>query len=78
MFMQQDWLMRQIELVTMVLAKLLFGKSGETFGWEYAIEDQQTQTLMDELTGLLRQGQLGAAEDLLFAQFLPGSKKNSI
>ncbi len=30
MFMQQDWLMRQIELVTMVLAKLLFGKSGET------------------------------------------------
>ena len=44
MFMQQDWLMRQIEMMTMAIAKLLFGKDGP----EYDLKDELGQERSSE------------------------------
>lgn len=78
MFIHQDWLMRQIEMVTMVLARLLFGKTGQKAGWEQALEDQQTRELTDDITGLLRQEKLGEAENLLFARLEGGFPEQAV
>jgi len=59
-FMQQDWLMRQIEMMTMAIAKLLFGKDGEA----YDLKEVSNQ-----------EGQLGEAENLLFFELDKGDER---
>ena len=63
MLMQQDWLMRQIELVISAVLQLL---SGEKRGSADGAGQEESAGLSQELTGLLREGKLGKAEDLLF------------
>lgn len=68
MFMHQDWLMRQIEMMTAAIAKLLFGTDGRESDLTQALEQGQPEKLRQRLTAMLHEGQLGKAEDLLFLQ----------
>ena len=67
MFMKQDWLMRQIEVLAVAVAQLVFGKGGV----EYDLKEEDGQTRSDgverALAELIEQDRLGEAEDLLFA-----------
>ena len=62
----EDYLMRQIEIIGRTLAKLIFNKESP----EYIILDYQllTQTDMiyNELLGLIDEGKINEAENLLF------------
>lgn len=67
MFMKQDWLMRQIEVLAVAVAQLVFGKGGV----EYDLKEEDGQARSDgverALAELIEQDRLGEAEDLLFA-----------
>ena len=66
MFMQQDWLMRQIEMMTAAIAQLLFGKDGKGREQSEVLEQEQSALLSQKLTDLIHEGRLGKAEDLVF------------
>lgn len=68
MFMQQDWLMRQIEMMTAAIARLLLGKELDESGMGAAFGQERSDELDRKLIALLRDGRLGEAEDLLFFQ----------
>ena len=62
----QDWFMRQIEIMGRTLAKLLFNKDTT----EYVIADYQllkeTDVIHNQLLGLIDEGKINEAENLLF------------
>lgn len=64
----QDWLMRQIEAISAMLAYMLTGKKPQNVTME---EYQQTQSgtnlLYQKLQALVSQGNICEAENLLFA-----------
>lgn len=66
MFMQQDWLMRQIEMMTIAIAQLLFGKGSKEYDLKEELGQEQSGQLYQRLTGLLQEGRLNEAENLLF------------
>lgn len=66
MFMQQDWLMRQIEVMTIAIARMLFGKGGRDYDLKEELGQTRSAGLHRRLTGLLKKGQLNEAENLLF------------
>lgn len=72
----QDWIMRQVQMIAQMLAKILFGK--ETT--DYIIEDEEnlngTDLLYKALSELLTKGEIGKAEDLLFEALENGGKEN--
>ena len=74
MFMQQDWLMRQIEMMTMAIAKLLFGKDGPEYDLKDELGQERFSELQQRLTALLQEGKLGEAENLLFFELDQGDK----
>ena len=74
MFMQQDWLMRQIEMMTMAIAKLLFGKDSPEYDLKDELGQERSSELQQRLTALLQEGKLGEAEDLLFFEMDQGDK----
>lgn len=65
MFMQQDWLMRQIEMMTIAIAQLLFGKGSKEYDLKEELGERSGE-LYQRLTGLLQEGRLNEAENLLF------------
>ena len=71
MFIQQDWLMRQIEMIISAIIRLFFGKDGQGSGWEEALRQTRAAEPKEELAGLLDEKQLGKAEDLLFQSLDP-------
>lgn len=68
MFMHQDWLMRQIELMAAAIAQLLLGKGSIEYDLRETSGHERSAELKNRLTELLEGGQLGKAEDLLFAE----------
>lgn len=66
MFMQQDWLMRQIERMTAAIAQMLFGKGGKEYDLKEELGQERSGELYQRLTGLLQEGRLNEAENLLF------------
>lgn len=68
MFMHQDWLMRQIELMAAAIAQLLLGKGSIEYNLKEEFGHERSVELKNRLTELLEGGQLGKAEDLLFAE----------
>lgn len=72
MFIQQDWLMRQIEMMVSTVAKVVFGKDSQESA--LSLEQERSVELSRKLTALLHKGQLGKAEDLLFFQLKSGDK----
>lgn len=78
MFVQQDWIMRQIEMILSTILRL----TGLELSRDSALPEELRQggsgdrqgssgQLAQALTSLLRQGQLGKAEDLLFEHLDP-------
>lgn len=63
---QDDWIIRQVEMITRYVARLLFGKNDT----EYTIEESDTLSEEDgiyiELDSLLGEGKICEAEDMLF------------
>ncbi len=69
---QDDWMMRQIEMMTRFIANVVFKKNEEDINYEIIgnIEDTDSLTSTDktylELCALVKDGEIGQAEDLLF------------
>ncbi len=69
---QDDWMMRQIEMMTKFIANVVFGRSTKNIHYEIMgdISDSSTLSPTDEiylkLSRLIREGRYGEAEDLLF------------
>ena len=69
---QDDWMMRQIEMMTRFIANVVFKKNEEEIKYEIIgnIEDTDSLTSTDktylELCALVKDGEIGQAEDLLF------------
>lgn len=60
--------MRQIEMMTAAIARLLLGKEPDESGMDAAFVQERSDELDRKLIALLRDGRLGEAEDLLFFQ----------
>lgn len=69
---QDDWMMRQIEMMTRFIANVVFKKNEEDINYEIIgnIEDTDSLTSTDktylQLCALVNDGEIGQAEDLLF------------
>lgn len=63
---QDDWILRQIEIITRYVAQLVFNKTHVEY--ELPVSDMMTETdlLHIELDRMIREGRIGEAEDLLF------------
>lgn len=76
MAITQDWLMRQIEIISRTLAKLFFDKDTT----EYVIIDYQQLTETDvihkELLKLIDEKKINEAENLLFEKIESEVEKN--
>ncbi len=72
----QDWIMRQIQMIAQMLAKILFGK--ETT--DYIVEDEEnlngTDLLYKAISEKLASGDIGGAEDILFEALENGGREN--
>ena len=66
MFMQQDWLMRQIEMMIAAMIQLLSEKAGKAYSLTDELRQEGSTGLEQKLTDLLQEKQLGEAENLLF------------
>lgn len=66
MFIQQDWLMRQIEMLISTIVQLFAAETSQDSTLPEEHQQTNSTKLAQKLTGLLREGQLGKAEDLLF------------
>ena len=68
---QQDYILRQIEMLVQFVARLAFGREPEA----YCIADAQALTDADrlwrQLVERIAQGDYNGGEDLLFEQFVP-------
>ena len=56
--MQQDWLMRQIEMMTAAIARLLLGKEPDESGMDAAFGQERSDELDRKLIALLHDGRL--------------------
>lgn len=74
MFMQQDWLMRQIETMIAAIIQLLSGKAGGEYSLKDELEQEQSAELKQKLTNLLKEGKLDEAENLLFFELEDGDE----
>lgn len=72
----QDWIMRQVQMLAQMLAKILFGKDTT----DYIVEDEGdlngTDLLYKALCAKLEKGDICGAEDLLFEALENGGKEN--
>lgn len=63
---EQDWILRQIEMIVRLIAKAVFNK--ETASYDYTDEARQAPSdqLHDQIMALVARRELCRAEDLLF------------
>jgi hypothetical protein len=66
MMYQQDWIMRQIQGMVQMIARIIFGKDTITYQLTYETNTQKTDLLYKELLGLLNSFKINEAENLLF------------
>ncbi len=74
MLIQQDWLMRQIEMMISTILRL----AGIELSQEAALPEEHRQSgseWEEEVARLLEHGRLGKAEDLLFEHLEPGNRE---
>ncbi len=73
---QDDWVMRQIEMMARFVANVVFGKKEGEVQYEIVgdISDSNTLTHEDmvhlELMKMIREGDIGTAEDVLFENMI--------
>ena len=77
MFVQQDWLMRQIEMMVSAILRLFFGDRSQDSALREELSQGGAEELRENLIALLHAGQLGKAEDLLF-EHLDGENKSTL
>ena len=74
MFFENDWIMRQINMLVQFVARIVFKKDTVS----YEIEDEEHLTDTDELykkiRALLGKGKICEAEDLLFDNYAEGKE----
>lgn len=63
---RQDWLMRQIEMITQVIAKIVFNKESPVYILPEDNHIEHTDTLFSRLEELLAAGKVNEAENRLF------------
>lgn len=69
---QDDWMMRQIEMITRFVANVVFGKQESDFTYEVIESSEGSDGLSHcdevhlELCRLIREGRLNDAEDMLY------------
>lgn len=66
LMLTQDWLMRQIETMTLAIAKMLFHKDSAQYDPPREGLTTQADFLHAALLALVKEGRYGEAEDLLF------------
>ena len=71
MYMKQDWLMRQIQMMTAAIAQLVLGKSGVEVDTKEASGLDRTDLINNELQLFIGQRRLREAEALLFRNLDP-------
>ena len=74
MFMQQDWLMRQIEMMIAAIIQLLSEKAGKEYSLKDELGQGRSTELKQKLTNLLNERQLSEAENLLFFELEDGDE----
>ncbi len=73
---QDDWMMRQIEMMTRFVANVVFGQRESDVKYEIIGDLQDTATLTPtdllhlQLMRMIKEGQYGEAEDVLFDNLL--------
>ena len=69
MFFENDWIMRQINMLVQFVARVVFKK--DTVSYEVEDEDHLTDTdkLYQKIQALLKKGKICEAEDLLFDNY---------
>ncbi len=63
---QDDWILRQIEIIARYVANLVFNKRVVRYEYESSEMLSETDRLHLTLDMLVREGKIGEAEDLLF------------
>jgi len=63
---QDDWILRQIEIIARYVANLVFNKREVRYEYESSEMLSETDRLHLTLDMLVREGKIGEAEDLLF------------
>lgn len=77
---QDDWMLRQIEMMTRFVANVVFGKKESEVHYEIIgnMYDSDTLTTTDllhlKLMEMIREGEYGKAEDLLFENLVYSDK----
>ena len=75
MFMQQDWLMRQIQMLVAVIAQLIFHRSAVAYALENEEHPTRTDRLHQRLLELIEAGALREAERLLLNSLAPDDRQ---
>lgn len=70
---KQDYIMRQIESLSSLLAKLLFNKDSTTYDLPSQEAYEQSDLLYKQLEALLAEGKINEAEDTLFKELDGGN-----
>lgn len=72
---QQDYILRQIEMLTAAIARIVFHR--DTVTYEQPAGEVLTEGggLRGDLIAMIGQGRLGEAEDLLFQHLRPGGRE---
>ncbi|RDY24341.1 hypothetical protein CHF27_003010 [Romboutsia maritimum] len=71
---KQDWLLRQIENISRLVASLIFNTSTITYEINDKINLSETDMLYKEISLLLRKNKICEAEDLLFRSLEESNK----
>ena len=65
---QQDWIMRQIEIIVQMVAKIIFKKDNTQFDIYDESNSAEIHRLYERLINLLNELKINEAEDILFAK----------
>lgn len=76
MFLKQDWILRQIQMIVDMVARIVFHKGAISYEIENAANPSQTDLLYSELIRLIDQRKLGEAEDRLMEQIDVNDRKH--
>lgn len=75
MYFQSDWLMRQIEMITQFVLRLLFDRETADEKLEELMESGDHELIWGNILAALRDGRVNEAENLLFENADPGDEK---
>ncbi|HWQ96851.1 MAG TPA: DUF6483 family protein [Clostridia bacterium] len=76
MFYQSDWIMRQIQMMVDLVARLVFQKSAIAYEIENTANPSPTDLLFAELNRLIAEQRFNAAEDHLLDHIDPHNRKH--